>query len=52
MRSLIPVELMQRLLIVCLVLTLAVARPAWSQTTAGGKACDMPTDLTTFLRNR
>jgi acyl-CoA thioesterase I len=37
---------MQRLLIVCLVLTLAVARPAWSQT-ADGKACDMPTDLTT-----
>jgi acyl-CoA thioesterase I len=37
---------MQRLLIVCLVLTLAVARPARSQT-ADGKACDMPTDLTT-----
>jgi acyl-CoA thioesterase-1 len=37
---------MQRLLIVCLVLTLAVARPAWSEA-AGGKACDIPTDLTT-----
>src|ERR1700709_2331680 len=46
MSSLIPVELMQRLLIVCLVLSLALASPAWPQA-ADGRACDMPTDLTT-----
>jgi acyl-CoA thioesterase I len=46
MHSLIPVEFMQRLPLVCLLLTLAAATPAWSQVESGA-ACDMPPDLTT-----
>jgi hypothetical protein len=44
MSSLIPVELMQRLLLACLLLTLA--GPAWSQAQPD-RVCDMPTELTT-----
>jgi acyl-CoA thioesterase I len=46
MRSLIPVELMQRLPFACLLLILAVVAPAWSQA-KDGLVCDMPPELIT-----
>jgi acyl-CoA thioesterase-1 len=46
MLSLIPVELMQRLLLAWLLLTSAAVTPAWSRA-VNEPACDMPPELTT-----
>ena len=46
MPSLIPVEFMQRLLLACLLLSLAGLGPAWSQAEVG-PACAIPVDLVT-----
>jgi acyl-CoA thioesterase-1 len=46
MLSLIPVELMQRLLFACLLLTSAAVTPVWSRG-VNELACDMPPELTT-----
>jgi acyl-CoA thioesterase-1 len=45
MPSLIPVELMQRSLLACLLLLLAAVTPAWSQADSD-PVCSMPPDLT------